>query len=431
LKLGADPNRVNAKGLTPLNIVGKDIELAKILVQYGANPAKGPKSGILSAAELGEVELLKFYLEESFECNEVDRSPSSSRPYGWDRHNYSITVNPLLIAALPWKDDIHNASVEMTRLLMRHGAKLDVEVSETQTLFHYIMENLTNPDVFALFLESKAVEFGLRDQTGRTAFMAACRLHRNDRKFQGLKAQAILIAESNIHGSAIDYQAVDDDGNHILMHLIPGWTSELSNFFLNKPKVQALINQKNKKGFSPLHCALVHNKYSACHSFLAAGADITEPDPDGNSALHSICNPDSRGSFPDGISLFKNYLDCGGSIDARNSHGETPLMVFICESRYDKYRDSEAANLPLFSSHGADFTAARHDGRTALHIVAASTRSGFKSRAELFRALVACGADPLQEDGEGRTALDLAAAVGNANILEMYQRLGQKGAEVK
>jgi ankyrin repeat protein len=414
----------------PLNIVWKDIELAKILVQYGADPAKGPKSGIISATELGAVELLKFFLEESLDCNEVDRSPSTSRTYGWDRHSDSITINPLLIAALPWKDDIHNVSVEMTQLLMKHGAKLDVKISEAQTLLHYIMENLTDPDIFAPFLESKTVDFGLRDQNGLTAFMAACKPPHNDQKFQGTKAKSILIASSNSHGSTIDYQAVDNDGNHVLMHLIPGWTSELSDFFLNKPEIQAVINQKNKKGFSPFHYALLHDKYFACHTFLAAGADITDPDPDGNSALHYICKPNCRGSFTAGISLFKNYLDCGGSIDARNANGETPLIVFVGKSIYAEYcREGREEHIPLFSSHGANFNVARNDGRTALHIVAADPWSSFAGAAVLFKALVECGADPLQEDGEGRTALDLAAAVGNANILEMYQRPGQRGAE--
>jgi ankyrin repeat protein len=42
--------------------------------------------------------------------------------------------------------------------------------------------------------------------------------------------------------------------------------------------------------------------------------------------------------------------------------------------------------------------------------------------AEVFRALVELGCDPLKEDEEGRTALDVAAAMGNQGILGLYQR---------
>jgi ankyrin repeat protein len=44
------------------------------------------------------------------------------------------------------------------------------------------------------------------------------------------------------------------------------------------------------------------------------------------------------------------------------------------------------------------------------------------TNASLFRRLVDLGCDPLQEDKNGRTALDVAAAVGNVEILKLYQR---------
>lgn len=44
-----------------------------------------------------------------------------------------------------------------------------------------------------------------------------------------------------------------------------------------------------------------------------------------------------------------------------------------------------------------------------------------------FSRLVQMGCEPLQEDGQGRTALDVAAAVGNEGILGLFRRDGGGG----
>jgi ankyrin repeat protein len=49
-------------------------------------------------------------------------------------------------------------------------------------------------------------------------------------------------------------------------------------------------------------------------------------------------------------------------------------------------------------------------------------RSGEEVNAEYFKRIVDLGCDVLQEDNSGRTALDIAAVVGNDAILKLYQR---------
>jgi ankyrin repeat protein len=97
---------------------------------------------------------------------------------------------------------------------------------------------------------------------------------------------------------------------------------------------------------------------------------------------------------------------------------------------FDEEEDPAARHLEFFVSNGADFCARRDDGETALHLV---TQGGSANNAGRFRymedtqvpefqRLVQLGCDPLQENGKGRTALDVAAAMGYKSILALYQR---------
>jgi hypothetical protein len=72
-----------------------------------------------------------------------------------------------------------------------------------------------------------------------------------------------------------------------------------------------------------------------------------------------------------------------------------------------------------------DFHARNADGEMALHVVARREKNFFtkaghdKALFELFA--VGKGLDPLVEDGSGRSSLDVAAACGKEEILELFQ----------
>lgn len=101
--------------------------------------------------------------------------------------------------------------------------------------------------------------------------MAACKSHVTFESTSGfvpqeeqqrLKAEYtpayLLYANSERHGSLnIDYLAVDNEGKHIIMYLLPHWDDAVASRFLPIPGVRDLICQKDNAGFSPCttHCA--------------------------------------------------------------------------------------------------------------------------------------------------------------------------------
>lgn len=74
----------------------------------------------------------------------------------------------------------------------------------------------------------------------------------------------------------------------------------------------------------------------------------------------------------------------------------------------------------------ADIHARNEDGETALHVIARSTEEDrFYSKGDhdktLFKFLIGKGLDPLAEDKRGRSSLDVAAACGKKDILDLFQ----------
>lgn len=451
LKLGANPNRLNPKGLVPLNMAGPDADLIRVLLRHGADVNAGTKGVVMSAVEAGDVDTLKVYLEHGADCNVADTSEDSS-------HDQSSSISkryPILNAAQPplfmgWDSA---TAAKMISLLLKHGAKVGLPISDDDTLIHYLFQRVPT-SILRPFLDRPGIDVNTRDQSGRTVFMAACKSHVEHEecspaRYIPAEEKNLLIAEyipaymaladSELYGDSIDYLATDNEGNNMIRYLVSQWNEKLAARFLPITGVRALIQQKDSAGFSPLHCALKSLKIKTCFQFIDEGnADLLEPDPNGDSALHHLYRCRNISSQQDMYPLMERYLSIGGDINARSKTGETALHCFLANSgrppRWDETKlDINFDPFQFFISHGTNFQATKNDGGTALHVVAqrrTTDRSdlfdGCKededNNASLFRRLVDLGCDPLQEDKNGRTALDVAAAVGNVGILKLYQR---------
>ena len=239
----------------------------------------------------------------------------------------------------------------------------------------------------------------------------------------------LLLADYDFHCSSIDYSASDHRGRHTIFYLLRLWSVDIVDRFLSIPSLKSMILQKDNFGFSPLHVALETNQVQACFDLMREGnADLLEPDPHGDTALHHI----SRHHFsnPEALALMKTYLSLGGDINARNNLGDTPLLTYLAT------RNREPTGLSFYVENDAELTAANYSGETALHILAKIDTGLEKSLFgggggggggngqdfKLFAKLVLRGCDPLHEDFERRTALDIAATVGNQGIVDLYQR---------
>jgi hypothetical protein len=88
------------------------------------------------------------------------------------------------------------------------------------------------------------------------------------------------------------------------------------------------------------------------------------------------------------------------------------------------------AHLDLFIESRADLRlASPKTGQTLLHVVAARDVKEYTikdkyldSLTQLFKVLVEKGLDPYQGDTAQRTALDVAASLGNQEVLDLFAR---------
>ncbi|TVY17972.1 Ankyrin-3 [Lachnellula arida] len=437
LRLGADPNRTDDEGLTPLNKAGSDTDIIRIILKYGADVSAGRKGVLASAIESGNIQVLKVYLEHGADCNILDTSKLSLRNIEYDRsrgiqNRYPLTIAALQPASGSWSS---SAAKEMVKLLLDYGAKVDVPVNDAEPLLHFMFQRATS-SVLRPFLENPNLDLNMRDSQGRTVFMAACSSTVDSEARLGsllprsekarLKTEYIpaymLLADSQRYGSTIDYLATDNKGRHLIFYLLEKRNDKVLDRFLPIPGVKALVRQKNNEGFSPLHLAFQSGMISLCLKLINEGADLLEPDPNGNTVLHHL----ARTVFPrneERLSLMNHALALGADINARNNLGQSPLLSHIAAG----YNTGDSC---FFVANGADVQAAMNDGTTALHMVARRgnralgnfRRDDVDHNIVAFRRLVQLGCDPLREDGEGRTALDIAASVGNDGILGLYQR---------
>ncbi|KAI9805730.1 MAG: hypothetical protein M1833_005223 [Piccolia ochrophora] len=454
VQLGADLNRANPEGLTPLNKAGSDGDIIKVLLKHGADVNVGTKGVLMSAVEAGDVHTLRLYLENGADCNVPDCSTDSSYRTGLAcslPKRYPIVVAAFPPSYAPWD---RSTPTELVKVLLEHGAEVDLPVSDKETILHYLFRNVAT-SVLRPLVETAGLNFNIRDRRGRTVFMAACDSYITSESGRGIVTQKeakrlkaeytpayMLLANSELYGSSIDYLAVDDESRHTVMYLLPKWNNTVEERFLPVPGIRALILQKDKAGFSPLHYALRAHDPRTCFQFITEGsADLLEPDPNGDTALHHLVRCIYMSELERVVPVMEKYVTLGGSIDARNRVGETPLLAHLA-SGYQPFGTFDDTghldNLKFFVDNGADFRAAKNNGETAMHIVARREPNSKSIRvdekkldynAELFERLVGLGCDPLREDEGGRTALDVAAAVGNEGILRLYQRRkdGEKG----
>lgn len=163
LELGADPNRIDHEGLTPLNHAGPNNEIIEVLLDHGADVNAGTKGVLMSAVEAGDVDTLQIYLQNGANCNIPDSSKDSS--YRSNPVNVPSKY-PIVVAALspPYSELTADTPLRMMKLLLEHGARVDLPVSENKTILHYLFERARS-SVLCPLLEHPDIDLTIRGKT--------------------------------------------------------------------------------------------------------------------------------------------------------------------------------------------------------------------------------------------------------------------------
>jgi ankyrin repeat protein len=224
-----------------------------------------------------------------------------------------------------------------------------------------------------------------------------------------------------------DLTAQDNFGHNVLHYILVGENEIEPNVcakFLaytlqNAPE---LLNQGNCHGETPLHYAMIRaverNEIGEAEMLLEAGADPMIISERGDTMLHKL----GKGIAVAAIrAFFKAFAQRGIDINARNDRGETALFSFYnnpktLEDMWLHERDKVTGQhvKPLLEEFGGDFFVRDVKGRGLLHAAA-------RGDVERFQELLEKGLDPMMEDDAQQTAIDVAAACGNRDILELFE----------
>jgi ankyrin repeat protein len=233
-------------------------------------------------------------------------------------------------------------------------------------------------------------------------------------------------------------------GNHEMspMHIAAGYSQVGSIRVLLK--YGADITQRDKEGWTALHHAAMYSSPSTAAALIENGADVNATDEAGRTSLHFAAHTMSVQT----VRCLRRY---GADINARDNANVSPLMLACC---WDE------ATVQHLADPGGDDTLSVVDellasgtvrGLTALHFAALCGRrdiacalihagarvdtrtrddrtplhhAAMTGRLDVVKMLASDGARVNSTDVQGRTALHAAAARGHARTVRTLLELG-------
>ena len=481
LSMGANANGADGMGISYLSWTIDYPEIFQLLVRHGAVISR---SVLAAAIEKQDIDLLKMLLSNGADPNqrkvgeERPREQLSETNFTMERNDPYLHDELYLIEWMtdsPSSLEKRNRDVDdtMLEMLLDHGADPFAPYVRT-TVLHRVVENRKlnffrsghNDRLDFLLRRVGRNNIDTRDAEGMTLFLLAVK-----RDF-GVSDESVIEIMEKLLALGADISTRDNSGRSVLHH---GCNfKKRCDFILSK--AADLLDSPDSEGKTSLHHALKVDPYrftghyrvaspteSAC-ALMNAGANVTRADNEGTTPLHlalhrstwTIDASDSIGG--QGRDLFDLLVSKGAQVNARTHAGEPPIFGYVRSSDISAETDlSELGPAPenqqsrdwpqydskkrcleqdeavrkegllweFFGQQGVDLHAVNTAGEGLLHLIAQDTneqqRNQYpKRRVERFKYLMRKGLDPAMEDKEHRSPLDVAAALGGEDILELF-----------
>ncbi|KAL7911691.1 putative ankyrin repeat protein [Trichoderma velutinum] len=472
IERGADVNAVDGKGQSCLACAQHNIDMINLLIKHGAIVTV---DSIFGAIDAGNAKVLQALLSSGIDPNaRRDKSPEGSdkkkskkKDEVEPHEEYPLHHAVMYLSMTNSRsDDFYQEltdRMEVVRILIQHGADpfakflkkdirgddeynlLETEVATIEVPQGYrectlIHEALREGIVADAFLQLPNLDVNRRDARGRTLLHMICEnMGGSDGGGpdhiigNGLEKGVIALDEGvtsfqRLLSLGAELDATDNFGRNVVHYMLAGeahlyFTSYEKSLAYVIEKAPNLLNQRDGNGDTPFHYAA--GRANSQHTtdememLLAAGADHTVINKKGNTLLHILGRSIS-------IEVLRNFFQTlvgrGLDVNARNSRGDTPLFSFYALPKSDNwlyYTNEERPSPELVKSVletlGGDFFARDNRGRGLLHAAA----GGDVAR---FQELMDMGLDPLMEDSAQQTAIDIVAACGNKDILELFEK---------
>lgn len=352
---------------------------------------------------------------------------------GADVNTVHERETPLLVAARKSSHDY-----DLISMLLQRGADPLFKLDEGMTtVFHEICHD---NGIVSPFLEM-GIDLEKTNAAGLTPLLESCGSPKTSDFYRRDESVPIKLinAGANIH-------AVSAEGSSALHMAVQSGLRETVTLLIEKG---AHVSAKNNAGLTPLYYAVKYEATRICipmtKALLAAGADPLFRGPNGGNALHIIAplllqyspagSYEREFHFRDGLdyfaeykALYKRFSESGCDRNARDNQGNTPLFPYVQELKEENEvccsdPPAEEDVQWMFDTH--DVFAVNNDGDTLLHVIATreeTERRFNEDTIRLFQDLLARGVDARQENNKGLSALDVAMAYDQEEILELFER---------
>ncbi|XP_073186113.1 uncharacterized protein [Lepidochelys kempii] len=366
----------------------RDVEVAKILVEYGAGVDCQNDEGqtpLHVAAWEGDEALLKFFHHCKANPNVADKMDRS----------------PLHIAA----ERGHTNVVEL--LTEKFHSNVLARTKDGSTLMHVASEH-GHPDTALAFLK-KGVLLHMPDKNGAVCLHAAAK-----------RGHAAVVKALLQRGAEVDARTKE---NYTALHIAAQHCKPLV--------VQTLLGfgarvqlKGGKAQETPLHiAACIHEGEKVAEMLLKSGADVNVEQENGETAMHIAARHGN-------LRMIKALIEEGGELTSQSKAGECPLHIAVQHSHLPVVE--EILNyLATEKSHAEASACVNQEnkaGETPLHLAAAVKKDMVHFEGEetkIIAMLMEYNADISRTTRVSlETPLHYCARVGNADVLlEMLKHI--------
>jgi ankyrin repeat protein len=438
---GANPSAENDEGKTPLHLASwswrhhseeRGVSIVRLLLEHAVNVNARDKYGWTSlhcAAFIGRAQVTRVLLDHGanakLETEGGETALHTVSRGGFDSQEQGVSTARLLLergvdvnawdkngwTSLHWA--AFNGRVEVTKVLLDHGANAKLETEEGETALHIVSRGVYDSQEqgvsTALLLLERGVDVNARDKSDWTS------LHRA--AFEGRVEVALFLLD---HGANAK---LETKGGETALHVVSRCVYDSQEqgvstaLLLLERGVD--VNARDKKDWTSLHRAAFEGRVEVAHVLLDHGSNANLETDEGETALHIV----SRGKYisqEQGDVTARLLLEHGVDVNARQKAGWTSLHLAAFNGRV------EVAQVLL--DHGANTKLETDEGETALHVVSRGVYDSEEQGVGTARLLLERGMDVNARRKDGWTTLHWAAFKGR---VEVAQVLLDHGANTK
>ncbi len=433
------------------DVYGKNIEIAKYLIEQGANVNEKTEKGmtcLMFMANWGNFELVKSLVEKGAKINEKIDGRATALNYAAQNGNFDIVSYLVEKGAKIEKDNMgrtllmdavggagfaqegSSSRLKIIEYLIEKGVDLNEKNSDGWSALTYAaLEGASN---IAKYLIEHGAKINEKDNEGRTPLMiAASQGHLNVVKCL-VEAGANLDEKNNEGKTALDIakgfeklliadylanfskdKRVSIDVNKLLLEAIQRGDIDTVKSALNRG---AEVNRIDEGGAAPLLYAVILSKSEIVKYLIEQGADIKvrskgfpmmEEEWDGPLLMLAIFF-DRKFSGPDTLNgnfnIAKYLIEKGAKVNDRDKQGHTPLMFAVIKDNRTMVK--------YLVAKGAEINVKNNDGYTPLMLAVQGASY------DIVKYLIEQGADIKVENKEGKTALGIAKDKSRYEIMD-------------